>query len=51
MHLLGDANGYHPRVLDTDKPISFDMLIVDNKTVGIGYTPSERERDLEQAIR
>lgn len=50
VRLLGDAKGYHARVLDTDNPICFDTLIVDNKAIGIGYTPSERERDIEQAI-
>jgi hypothetical protein len=37
-------------VLETDKPICFDTLIVDEKDIGVGFTRSERQKDLENAI-
>jgi hypothetical protein len=37
-------------VLETDKQICFDTLIVDEKDVGIAFTRSERQKELENAI-
>jgi class 3 adenylate cyclase len=41
---------YHPRILVADKPLCFDVIIVDNKHVGLGFTRLGGAEDLESAI-
>ena len=41
---------YHPSFLAADNPLCFDVLIVDNKYVGLGFTRLDAAEDLESAI-
>lgn len=41
---------YHPYVLETKKPICFDTIIMDGKAVGLGFTHTEGELELQHGI-
>jgi class 3 adenylate cyclase len=46
----GARGRYKPWVLQTSEPICFDMIIVDNTDVGIGFTHASGVEDLQDAI-
>ncbi len=52
--LIGAREGKHPRynpyVLETDKPICFDTIIVDDSHVGIGFHHARGVEDLQKGI-
>jgi class 3 adenylate cyclase len=52
--LIGGHEGKHPRynpyVLETDKPICFDTIIVDDSHIGIGFHHARGVEDLQKAI-
>jgi hypothetical protein len=55
MELLTGVKGerhprYHPFVLETQKPICFDVIIIDGEAVGIGFTHTEGGSELQHGI-
>lgn len=43
-------NFYRPRMILTDNPVCFDVILVDQQHVGLGFTRYEIVEDLENAI-
>jgi hypothetical protein len=54
MNELGEKEGadapYKPLVLVTNEPICFDTIIVDNEHVGIGFTHTAGQEELQDAM-